>query len=60
MPETKPYIGAKILRAFPHRHEDGREGYTVIYPDGYQSWSPKDTFETTYRELTEGEKALAY
>lgn len=33
-------------------------GYLVIYPDGYKSWSPKETFETAYREVTEGEKAL--
>lgn len=58
MPETKAYVGTKLVRAFRHRHEDGRDGYTVIYPDGYESWSPKATFETAYREITEGEKAL--
>jgi len=26
-------------------------GYMVRYPDGYQSWSPKDTFEAAYFEL---------
>lgn len=24
-------------------------GYKVIYPDGYESWSPKDVFEEAYR-----------
>ena len=24
-------------------------GYQVIYPDGYESWSPKEVFETAYR-----------
>lgn len=28
-----------------------REGYRVKYPDGYESWSPKATFEKAYREL---------
>jgi len=27
-----------------------REGYHVEYPDGYQSWSPKEVFEEAYRE----------
>ena len=24
-------------------------GYKVIYPDGYESWTPKDVFEEAYR-----------
>ena len=32
----KNYIGVKIA---------------VKYPDGYVSWSPKETFEKAYREL---------
>jgi hypothetical protein len=40
-----------------------RSGYLVIYPsDGkggtYQSWSPKEVFESAYREVTEGEAAM--
>ncbi len=27
------------------------EGYIVKYPDGYISWSPKEVFESAYREL---------
>ena len=30
---------------------EGGVGYIVKYPDGYISWSPKDAFENTYREL---------
>lgn len=26
------------------------DGYKVVYPDGYVSWSPKDVFEAAYRE----------
>ena len=26
------------------------DGYKVIYPDGYASWSPKDVFEDAYRQ----------
>lgn len=35
-----------------------RAGYKVIYEDGYVSWSPKDTFERAYREVTKAEKDL--
>lgn len=28
------------------------DGYRVIYPDGYESWSPKDVFETAYRKTS--------
>lgn len=65
-PDLKAYIGTKILLAKPmHENEwakdknqetGGREGYLVIYDNGYRSWSPKDVFETHYRELTTTEK----
>ena len=29
-----------------------QEGYLVVYPDGYKSWSPKDTFESAYYGLS--------
>lgn len=29
-----------------------REGYKVVYKDGYKSWSPKDVFEAAYRETS--------
>lgn len=28
------------------------DGYKVVYPDGYVSWSPKDVFEEAYRETS--------
>jgi hypothetical protein len=66
----KVYVGTKIIQAMPMmEHEfisDGgkkkvaasrsnREGYKVVYPNGYQSWSPKDVFEQAYREISNGE-----
>ena len=30
----------------------GDNGYKVVYPDGYESWSPKDVFEASYRETS--------
>lgn len=35
-----------------------RQGYKVTYPDGYDSWTPKETFEAAYREVTEAEKTM--
>ena len=58
MPETKLYIGAKIIRAY-RQSKNGEPGYTVIYPDGYASWSPEATFETAYRLVTPEEKEMA-
>lgn len=66
----KSYIGTKIIKAEPmdeqefnEAHGDGNrdstipasEGYKVVYPDNYISWSPKGVFETAYREITDGE-----
>lgn len=44
----KEYIGTKVVQAEP-AIKDGRDGYKVVYADGYESWSPKDTFEEAYR-----------
>lgn len=60
----KMYIGCKAIHAVPairkggEIYEEGQpiprsmepceDGYKVIYPDGYTSWSPKDVFEKAY------------
>jgi hypothetical protein len=31
----------------------GEEGYKVIYPDGYTSWSPKEVFEKVYMQVSD-------
>lgn len=70
----KLYIGCKIIEAEPvtNRLFDNRAkgtpvspavepdvpGYLVRYPDGYESWSPKDVFESAYRLVTVGERDL--
>lgn len=61
----KKYIGTKIIEAVPAIRKGGKvyeegqpiprsmdpteEGYKVRYPDGYESWSPKNVFEEAYR-----------
>ena len=31
---------------------EAKAGYKVCYPDGYESWSPRDVFERAYLSLT--------
>lgn len=54
----KRYIGTKIIQAEPRikdygpQDQQGRAGYTVVYPDGYTSWSPAEAFDEAYRETS--------
>ena len=44
------YIGTKIIHAeIAANPTNGIEGYKVVYPDGYTSWSPREAFEEAYR-----------
>lgn len=45
------YIGTKIIEAEPCE-KSGVPGYKVVYPDGYESWSPQAVFEEAYRPTT--------
>jgi len=59
----KEYIGVKIIKAESMdectflktkkgqdiSNMETRLGYLVLYPDGYESWSPKEVFEEAYR-----------
>lgn len=63
----KKYLGVKIIEAepmnlgdynefrgwkIPENENPLRDGYKVVYPDGYVSWSPKEIFEEAYREIS--------
>lgn len=41
------FFGTKKIHAEP-AEKDGQPGYKVVYPDGYESWSPKGVFESAY------------
>ena len=71
--DTELYGGWKLIRAKPMLshdfktfikeeevppNEENELGYYVIYPDGYESWSPQDVFEEAYRKISAKEKAL--
>lgn len=40
------YVGLKLIQAEPEK-----DGYKVVYPDGYVSWSPKEVFEEAYKDV---------
>lgn len=61
----KKYVGTKMLEArpmnrgeyneyrgwaIPANENPNDEGYLVKYQDGYESWSPKDIFEESYKD----------
>jgi len=54
------YIGVKLIEAEPAalgkeqsgEYTRGAAGYKVRYPDGYESWSPKEVFEAAYLKVT--------
>ena len=65
----KKYIGTKVIMAkpmsrgeynkyrgwtIPENENPEDEGYFVKYPDGYESWSPKEVFEKAYRAFDGG------
>ncbi len=49
------YIGVKCVEAEPCE-KDGKDGYRIIYPDGYESWSPEEAFERYYFPITRSDK----
>lgn len=65
----KTYIGTKLIKAEPMNRGKFNStkrvfiptndanyndaGYKVVYPDGYESWSPKDVFEKAYHDASD-------
>lgn len=62
----KKYIGVKLIEAKPMKlgaynefkswpmpsdEDPEKEGYLVVYPDGYKSWSPKEIFESSHLQI---------
>lgn len=37
----------------PENEDPNTEGYRILYPDGYVSWSPKPIFEKAYMQVNE-------
>jgi hypothetical protein len=73
MQKMPAYVGTKIVCAMPMTREafsqrklerdqgqgdQGEDGFLVVYPDGYESWSPKEAFEGAYRPVSPAEARL--
>lgn len=67
----KKYIGCKLIEAEPMtrgnyneyrgwlipKNENPKDfGYLVRYPDGYESWSPKEVFDTAYFQVNDNKE----
>ena len=50
--------GGELCSQVGGNRRDPKDGYKVMYPDGYFSWSPKIAFENAYREITQQEKEI--
>ena len=48
-PLTRTDAATRLGRNLKSENSDEEEGYLVQYEDGYQSWSPKSTFEKAYK-----------
>jgi hypothetical protein len=55
--KMQKFLGMKVVEAEPAPATDnfprgnnavGDPGYHIKYPDGYESWCPKDIFESAY------------
>jgi hypothetical protein len=57
MSAIKAYIGSIIIHAEP-MEKNGEPGYRVVYPDNYESWSPKHVFDQAYRPVSDMEARL--
>ena len=73
MPEFSTYIGVKMVEAKPmnlgdynryrewtqpENEDPSREGYLVVYKDGYESWCPKEAFEEANVQLIKDQNDL--
>lgn len=72
----KKYVGVKLVQAEPMKRIDfhnitkqnsmlsyeeaNKEGYMVVYPDGYKSWSPKEVFENAYFNVSDDNTIMEY
>lgn len=52
-PVDRRYAPFKVEANYVNKHNPQAGGYYVVYEDGYESWSPKEAFESGYTLITE-------
>lgn len=45
----------EVSQDYANKHRPAVGGYYVLYPDGYESWSPAQAFENGYMRLATDE-----
>lgn len=52
--DSPDFADVKVDQAYVDKHDPQPGGYWVRYPDGYESWSPAEAFESGYRCIWPG------
>ena len=51
VPTDDGYAPIHVTSAYMRKHEPKEGGYWVRYPDGYESWSPAESFDGGYTRV---------
>ena len=51
----KTYIGNRIMCLAQPEDKESQAGYSVLYPDGSETWLTKEVFDFEFRALDESE-----
>lgn len=49
--EAEPQIQLVAAQANGNDFNKGKDGYKIVYQDGYESWTPKEVFESSYMKV---------
>ena len=52
-PEESGYAAFEVSKEYLEKHKPQPGGYSVVYKDGYKSFSPAEAFEDGYTKITE-------
>lgn len=53
IPEEEGFASIPVSSEYMKKHNPQPGGYFVVYPDGYESWSPAAAFESGYARVDE-------
>jgi len=58
-PTEEGFAPINVDEDYVTRHQPVAGGYFVVYEDGYESWSPEQSFESGYSKATVSEGSAA-